>query len=105
MADLKRVQTREFLRNINAMTEPCEVYTRSELKGTWYPGQTTHSDAKTMDTLRAFVTATNMIITSSPARGSRRTARARPVLDPEAAGSFGVARPAPKPISKRKRPN
>lgn len=37
---MKRVSTREFLRNINAMTEPVEVYSRQTLKGTWLPNTT-----------------------------------------------------------------
>lgn len=40
LSDMKRVTTREFLRNINSMTEPVEVYTRATLKGTWLPNTT-----------------------------------------------------------------
>lgn len=41
---LKRVTTREFLRNINSMTEPVEVYSRATLKGTWHPATTWGTD-------------------------------------------------------------
>jgi hypothetical protein len=40
MAEIKRVSAREFLRNINAIHEPVEVYKRDALKGTWYPSMT-----------------------------------------------------------------
>jgi len=38
---VKRVSTREFLRNINKMREPVQVYSRATLKGTWLPGDMT----------------------------------------------------------------
>lgn len=40
---MKRVTTREFLRNINSMTDPVDVYSRAELKGTWLPRGTKFS--------------------------------------------------------------
>lgn len=88
MPIIKRVTTREFLRNINDMTEPVEVYTRNDLKGTWYP-----ADTSTWANLEP-----TFIPVSEPIGGLRADSGASKEL-----GTFGAARPAPKPSASKKR--
>jgi len=61
---MKRVSTREFLRNINSMTEPVEVYSRSQLKGTWLPNTTWSTD---MSNISHLITPTLGVPNSDPA--------------------------------------
>jgi hypothetical protein len=113
MTEVKRVSTREFLRNINLMTDPVEVYTRAEHKGTWLPAgvewqfaggvKTTDPAALVEDlkhlkrTLAAVRTAQESVFGSVP------TSRPQSVTADQPAG-FGQARPAPKPsAAKRKK--
>jgi len=65
---MKRVTTREFLRNINAMTEPVEVYSRQALKGTWLPNTTWTTDMSVArETVSALLAGFREIPSSDPA--------------------------------------
>lgn len=77
--EYRRVTTREFLRDINSMTEPVDVYTRSKLKGRWIPAES--------------LPASQSI--SRPSRADVGT---------PASGGFGVPRPAPKPAMGKAKP-
>lgn len=104
---MKRVTTREFLRNINTMTEPVEVFTRSTLKGTWYPSNTTWgTDLESGASIAAIREAHARVF--APAEPTAPTSEPRSVgadagtPNEPSAGSFGVSRPAPKPRARKK---
>lgn len=104
---LKRVSTREFLRNINSMTEPVEVYTRSTLKGTWYPsGITWTTDMEAAGaSIKAIRQAHAQVFGSAEptaATSAPRSVGADAGGTPNAPGAFGVLRPVPKPGPRKK---
>lgn len=101
---IKRVTTREFLRDINSMTEPVEVYTRSTLKGTWLPNTTWSTDLEaagaSIGALREAVGAAAQADPSVPT-SEPRSVRADAGGTPNAVSAFGASRPAPKPAKKK----
>jgi hypothetical protein len=101
---LKRVSTREFLRNINDMTEPVAVYTRSTLKGTWYPGDLTWTtDMEAAGTaIQSIREAHAQVFGTEPTVPTSEPRSVRADAAPSAIGAFGASRPAPKPTKKKK---